>query len=259
MSQIENNATVIRFEQLPDCLFRIWVKPDWDGTAAVWKPGQFLRLGVLSESANRKTLRAMTIIDVQDGVFEFYMVAVTNGVTSPRLAALQPGQRCCLEPNITGRFTMENLPVGEHLDLWMMGTGTGIAPYLAMLKYDTAILKQYRDILFVHSVRHTTHLCYQQEIEQYAQQFSSFQYVPVVTRPSVSTPAPKVLTERIPVLLRDRKLETHTKRNFTATDSVVMLCGHPGMISQSIAQLEPRGLQRHRRRRPGNIVAERYF
>ena len=259
MSVSENNATVVKFEQLPDCLFRIWIRPDWDGSSVSWKPGQFLRLGVLSETATRKTLRAMTIIDVQDGVFEFYMVAVSGGVTSPRVANLTVGQRCCIEPNITGNFTLQHLPNKTNPDIWMMGTGTGIAPYLAMLKHDVSILKQCSDIILVHSVRKTAHLCYQQEIQQYAKQFRAFQYVPVVTsEPGVSA-NPNVLTHHIQELLQTKALEQLTNRSFTSTNSIVMLCGQPGMIKDSISFLQQQGLTKHRRRTPGNILSERYF
>ena len=46
---IENNATVMKVEQLPDCLFRIWIKPDWDVSSIDWLAGQFLRLGIIEE------------------------------------------------------------------------------------------------------------------------------------------------------------------------------------------------------------------
>ena len=182
MSRRENNATVVKFEQLPDCLFRIWIEPDWDGKTISWQPGQFLRMGVLEKPDDQKKLRAMTIIDVQDGIFEFYMVSVSGGATSPRVAMLKVGDRCYLEAKITGNFVLQNLPKKANADLWMMGTGTGIAPYLAMLKNDAPILKQYQKIVLVHSVRKTPHLCYQKEISTYAMQYADFSYVPVVTR-----------------------------------------------------------------------------
>ena len=46
MPALEANATIVRHEQLPGCLFRLWVKPDWDASTKEWEPGQFLRFGV---------------------------------------------------------------------------------------------------------------------------------------------------------------------------------------------------------------------
>ena len=252
-----NNATVVQFEQLPDCLFRIWIRPDWDGGAALWLPGQFLRLGVMEKPEDKKTLRAMTIIDVQDGVFEFYMVSVSGGVTSPRIGKLKVGDRCHLEPKITGNFTMKIVPDKPNADLWMMGTGTGIAPYLAMFKRDSEILHTYKKIVFVHSVRRSPHLCYQREIAEHAQDFGSFQYVPVVTREKQE--GKPGLFSRIPELIHTGRLCEYAEQEFSVDHSVVMLCGHPGMIKGTIGALAELGLSKHRRRSPGNIVSERYF
>lgn len=258
MKIIENNATVVRFEQLPDCLFRIWILPDWDGTNGTWQPGQFLRLGVIQNPQDKTTLRAMTIIDVEEGVFEFYMVSVSHGATSPRLAQLRVGDRCHMEPKITGNFILPNLPQKSHADLWMMGTGTGIAPYLSMLKKGQTFLHQYRKIIFVHSVRMTPHLCYKEEIHSYAAQYRQFVYVPVVTRENNAENVEETPL-RIPALITNKSLCAKANQELTAERSVVMLCGHPGMIKESILALSEYGLSKHRRRVPGNIVSERYF
>ena len=100
MLSVENNATVVAIQLLPDCLFRIWIKADWVCKNTTWKPGQVLRIGILDDSHKRNSLRAMTIIGVENNIFEFYMVSVTNVVTSPRLAKLKPGDRCFLNPDI---------------------------------------------------------------------------------------------------------------------------------------------------------------
>ena len=259
MGDRENNATVVKFEQLPDCLFRIWIQPDWDGKNISWLPGQFLRMGVLEKPEDQRALRAMTIIDVQEGIFEFYMVSVSNGATSPRVATLKVGDRCYIEAKITGNFTLKNLPDKENADLWMMGTGTGIAPYLAMLKNDTSILKRYRKIVFVHSVRKTPHLCYQKEIFTYAMQYADFTYVPVVTRDNCEDEAIDRSPLRIPGLIESKQLCEDAEQDLGAAHSIVMLCGDPGMIADSVVALGEHGLSKHRRRSPGNIVSERYF
>ena len=139
----------------------------------------------------------------------------------------------------------------------MMGTGTGVAPYLAMLKKDVDILKHYRNILFVHSVRKETHLCYQKELNQYAQQYSKFHYIPIVTKPKDSSNVP--LNKHIQTLLGSNELAQHCNLPITKQDSFIMLCGRPDMIKESIEALKTQGLNKHRRRKPGNIVSERYF
>ena len=257
MSFEQNNSTVVDFKQLPDCLFRIWIRPDWDCSNLKWHPGQFLRMGIIDEHHGKKALRAMTIIGIEDGVIEFFMVSVEGGVTSPRVAELQLGDRCFMEPLVTGNFHTNNIPVHKDFDLWMMGTGTGIAPYLAMLQYSTPVLSSFRNIILVHSVQKEQHLCYQLEISKNPQRYPSFSYVPVVTKSDKEHK--QHLFKRIPELLKDNSLSERTQLEITPSSSIVLLCGQPGMIKDATEHLKEHGLTKHRRRAPGNMLSERYF
>ena len=254
---IENNATVVRFEKLPDCLFRIWIRPDWSCEGLQWSPGQFLRIGVLNPGDSKNALRAMTIITISDNVLEFFMVSITEGVTSPKLATLSAGDRCYVEALITGNFHTATLPAATGRDLWMMGTGTGIAPYLAMLKHSKQPLSDFRSLVLVHSVQHPQHLCYQTELAKAAEFYDDLLYVPVVTKATNNTD--DRLHQRLPMLIANSQLSAFTGKDLTPQQSVVMLCGHPGMIRDATTQLKALGLTKHRRRAPGNILTERYF
>ena len=118
MPALEANATVVRHEQLPGCLFRLWVRPDWDASATPWEPGQFLRFGVpKGEDSDKKFLRALSMVSIDQGVIELYVVAVEGGTTSPELAALREGDRCYAEEKITGHFTPVQLPTEVGTDL----------------------------------------------------------------------------------------------------------------------------------------------
>ena len=252
-----NNATVVNIQKLPDCLFRIWIKPDWK-FEHTWFAGQFLRLGIIETGFDSKSLRPMTIIDIQDNIFEFFMVSVTDGITSPRVSQLKIGDRCYLEDKITGNFTLQHVPLTETTNLWMCGTGTGIAPYLAMLQTDSTMLERCKNIVLVHSVRSDRHLCYQNEIEECIAKYSQFHYVPVVTR-TITTDIQHCLRERIPEIIKNKKLVEFTKIDIHPDQSFFMLCGDPDMIKQSTLHLKQMGLSKHRRRTPGQILTERYF
>ena len=129
-----------------------------------------------------KTLRAMTILSLEDGIFDFFMVAIEDGVTSARMSLLQTNDRCYVEHPLHGNFHTENLPNLINKDLWMMGTGTGIAPYLSMLKNSDAILQRCANILLVHSVKQEQHLCSVEHISTLQTQYPTLTYVPIVTR-----------------------------------------------------------------------------
>ena len=243
----QNNATVVGFENRPDCLFIIRIRPDWDSENVPWHPGQFLRIGILDEQHSEKSLRAMTIISIEEGVFDFLIVAVEDGVTSPRLATLQVGERCYVEEFITGNFHSANLPELGGKDLWMMGTGTGIAPYLSMLQNSHKLLRQCKNIILVHSVREQQHLCSIEFISDTLLRYPSLIYVPIVTRGNGDRVR---LRQRIQVVLANNSLVDDVGIPFSTNHSVVLLCGQPEMIKQSVEFLKEKGLRKHRRRTP---------
>ena len=258
MTPQENNATVVSFQQLSGCLFRIWIRPDWDPSTLNWSPGQFIRLGVLNQLSDKNSLRPMTITGLEDSVFEFFMVAVSNGVTSSVVASLRDGDRCCLEPSVAGNFHSGNLPTGPDVDLWMMGTGTGIAPYLAMLRYSKDRLTQFRNLILVHSVREEEHLCSSAWLDSLTEGYSAFQYVPTVTSSTTSL-AGNMFRRRIQSLIAEDSFRQLVGLPISSDQSMVLLCGHPGMIKESTNVLKERGMRKHRRRTPGHILTERYF
>ena len=256
MTQLQNNATVVGCTKLPDCLFMIQIRPDWYTSNIPWEPGQFIRIGILDDQHNERTLRAMTILSVEEGVFEFLMVAVDGGVTSSRLANLNIDDRCCVEPFITGNFHSGNLPDVVNKDLWMMGTGTGIAPYLSMLKNSESILRECENILLVHSVRQEQHLCSVEYISALQTRYPTLNYVPVVTREKGDRAN---LHNHIQTLLSNNSLSDHTGVALSIEHSVLLLCGQPLMIKESTSILKELGFMKHRRRAPGHILTERYF
>ena len=144
---MNTNAIVSQRIEVAPGLMVMRVVPDgW--TLPPFRPGQFGVLG-LPGSAPRCTLsdtedeapdpvkfirRAYSIasssIELQH--LEFYITLVHSGSLTPRLFALQPGDRVWLGPKITGTFTIDQAPAEKHLLL--VATGTGLAPYMSMLR-----------------------------------------------------------------------------------------------------------------------------
>jgi ferredoxin--NADP+ reductase len=257
---IEENATVVRYEALSGCLYRLWVRPDWDLSSATFEPGQFVRLGLVTgDETDKKLARAYSFVGVQDGVFEFYVVAVEGGKTSPRLGALREGDRLWCEEKIAGHFTVSRNPPGARCV--MVGTGAGIAPFLCTLRHDAEALAAYEGVALVHQVRDPAHLEYGAELAAWAAEDDRRRYIPIVSKP------PDRLTVRdghaalhghVQDALEDGRLERLLGGPLTA-DTVVMLCGNPDMIKAMTTALEARGLAKHKKSKPGQIVSERYW
>ena len=263
MPALEPNAVVVRHEELPGCLFRLWVRPDWDLANTEWEAGQFLRFGVpTGEDTDKKNLRALSMVSIDEGVIELYVVAVENGTVSPKLAALREGDRCYAEEKLTGHFTAAHLPTESGDHLWMFGTGAGVAPYMCMLRHSSEHLVRYTRIIVVHTVRESEYLSFGEELVQMAQKDARIRYIPIVTRSENRVEVRDghwALRERIPTLLESGVLERASGTELTTENSTVMLCGNPEMIKEMAELLKTRDLGKHTKRRPGQVVSERYW
>ena len=213
--------------------------------------GQFLQLGLVDEENHIH--RPYSVASPHGTELEFYIVLVEDGELTPLLWALNEGDSLDVSERAAGRFTLERAPDADNL--WLVATGTGLAPYIAMLRTEEP-WERYQRICVVHGVRHEQDLSYQDELCAYGEQYPGrFAYVPATTRDEFSTG----LQGRIPSLFEEGSLEEFAETSLTSTDSTILLCGNPAMLDDMELQLERRGMKRHRSRAPGQIVVERYW
>lgn len=252
------NSTVVRREVLAGCLFRLWVRPDWDLAAAPKQPGQFVRLAVPGPDGAmlKREGRAYSYAGAADGALEFYVVTVPGGLQTPRLAELAPGARLWCEDRFQGHFTLAAAP--SLRDLWMVATGAGLAPFVAIARNDVAA---YDRVVLVHQVRAPEHLSYGAELARWACADARRRYVPVVSQGGrfAVRDGHAALIGRVGDAIADGRLERVAGASLSAERSIAMLCGNPAMIDEVRALLEARGLLRHTKRAPGNLLTERYW
>jgi ferredoxin--NADP+ reductase len=145
-------------------------------------------------------------------------------------------------------------------DLWLLATGTGLAPFLSMLQ-DFAPWQQYQQIILAYSVRTREELAYAEEIDRIAQSFgengANFQFLPIITRDTIAA-GDAALHQRLPVLIENGLLEQHAGIPLNPETSHVMLCGNPQMVEDTRNALKARGLSMNRRGE-GNIAVENYW
>jgi ferredoxin/flavodoxin---NADP+ reductase len=134
-----------------------------------------------------------------------------------------------------------------------VSTGTGIAPFLSILRTD-APWRRFRNVVLVHAVRHVRELVYQDLIDPLVVG-KGLHYVSFVSREA----AAGSLAGRIPAAVRDGRLETAAGLPLSAETSQVMLCGNPDMLKDTSAALIERGMRKHRRRSPGHISVESFW
>lgn len=184
---------------------------------------------------------------------EFYFIVVPGGPLSPRLAQLEVGDPVWLAPRANGFFSIGEVASADVL--WCLSTGTGIGPFLSMLRTDDAYAK-FERVVLVHAVRHPEELTYRAEIAAIAQaRAGAFTYIPIVSREA----HPEALPGRIPALIADGRLEARAGIALSPENAHAMLCGNPAMVEETQALLATRGMRRHRRREPGHVTVETYW
>lgn len=217
-----------------------------------FEAGQFAKLAL--DIDGERVARPYSFVNAPgDTPLEFYYIVVPGGPLTPRLAALEAGERVWLSDKPSGFLVLSEVP--EAQNLWLVSTGTGIGPFLSILR-SPAPWARFAKVVLVHAVREAAELTYRDTIAGIAaQRGARFAYQPVLSREA----APGTLPGRIPALLEDGRLEAAAGCALSAADSQLMLCGNPQMVADTLAMLAARGMRKHRRRNPGQITVENYW
>ena len=217
-----------------------------EGARPRFQAGQFVRIALDIEG--ERVARAFSFVNPPDDpMLEFYGVIVPQGPLSPRLAKLQAGDALYVAPNPAGFLILPEVPDAETL--WLVSTGTGLAPFLSILRTPTP-WQRFRNVVVVHAVRYAAELTYRDVISS-----TPAKYVSFVSREA----APGSLAGRIPAAIADGRLEAAAGVPLAPGNSHVMLCGNPEMLKDVQAVLAARGMKKHRRRAPGHITVESFW
>ena len=218
-------------------------------------PGQFARLGVRKEDGSL-AWRAYSIVSAPyDDYLEFYSIVVAGGEFTTRLAQLAEGDELLVEKTSYGFLTTDRFESGK--DLWLLATGTGLAPFMAIL-HDPQTWRHYDNIVLAHSVRTAAELAYREEIARLGEHplidelARKLAYVPIVTR----EPLEGALTRRIPALIESGELEAAAGLPLDQERSRIMLCGNPQMVAETRKLLGEMGYQLSRRAAPAQLAVE---
>lgn len=217
--------------------------------------GQFARIGLKVEG--ELIVRAYSIVSSPyDETLEFFSIVVPNGAFTSHLNHLKVDDNLYLEKIPYGFLTLARYQQPLPQDLWLLATGTGLAPFLSMLQeFDT--WQNYKNIYLIYSVRTSAELAYIDKINEIAETFGEghdgFKFVPVITRDNTAE-----FNQRIPQLILEKTLEQAIGHELNPSTSHVMLCGNPQMVEDTKETLKQRGLSMNRRGE-GNIAVENYW
>ncbi|MDX1298281.1 MAG: ferredoxin--NADP reductase, partial [Pseudomonas sp.] len=223
-----------------------------------FRAGQFARLGV-QKSDGTCVWRPYSMVSApHDEFLEFFSIVVPGGEFTSELSRLQVGDSLLVEKQALGFLTLDRFTDGR--DLWLLASGTGLAPFLSILQ-GLEVWQRFERVVLVYSARTASELAYQpliqglmqqEHLQEYAERFV---YLPLVTREQV----PGCLSGRITTLLESGELERAAGLSLDPAYSRLMICGNPQMIEDTRALLKQRDLQLSLTRRPGQVAVENYW
>jgi len=215
----------------------------------------------LNETLDEDIFRAYSIVSSPfDEILEFFSIVIPDGAFTSQLQHLDVGDELLLNTMPFGFLTLARYQKPLPKDLWLLATGTGLAPFLSMLQ-DLKTWEDYEHIVLAYSARSTEELAYIKKIESLQEDFGSLVdnpakliFIPIVTR----EPVEGALTERLPKLLLDGTLQARAGIDLDIDSTHVMLCGNPEMVEDTKETLKSLGLVMNRRGE-GNIAVENYW
>lgn len=220
--------------------------------------GHFVMLGL--EIEGKPLLRAYSIASANyEEELEFFSIKVQNGALTSRLQNIQIGDEIILSTKPTGTLVSGNLLSGKHL--YLLSTGTGLAPFLSIIR-DPDIYEQYDKIILCHGVRYTSELAYQDYITQelvnneyFGEQVKEkLIYYPTVTR------EPYINKGRITDLITSGKLFSDIGLPSPSSENDrFMLCGSPSMLKDIAMILKSFDFREARHGKQAHYVVERAF
>ena len=220
--------------------------------------GQFVRLGV-TKADGSTVWRAYSLVSSPfDEHLDFFSIVVPDGEFTSELSRLRVGDTLMVERQATGFLTLNRFVDGR--DLWMLGTGTGVAPFLSILQ-DFEVWEKFERIILVYSAREAKELAYQAlikalgEREYLAEYAHKLTYVPIVTREQHLG----ALNGRITTLIENGELERAAGVELTPEHSRVLICGNPQMVDDTRQLLKQRDMNLSLSRRPGQVAVENYW
>lgn len=221
-------------------------------------PGQYARLGLQVENDTIWRPYSLTSAPHEDRM-EYYSIVVPGGAFTTILKDVKVGAPIWVEKTTYGFMTADRFADGD--DLWMLATGTGLGPFISILR-DPAVWTRFRNLVLVHCVRHAEEFAYRDELlalQNTPPLPGAMAKLHIVQSATREPEHPAHLNQRITSLLESGELEKKTGLAITPEASRIMLCGNPEMIDDTRKILHARGLRPCRRVLPGQFVTENYW
>ncbi|UXI69483.1 ferredoxin--NADP reductase [Tahibacter amnicola] len=229
------------------------------GTGLRFENGQFVMIGLPVDG--KPLVRAYSIASGNwEEELEFFSIKAPNGPLTSRLQHLREGDDILVSRKPTGTLLTHDLHAGRNL--YLLATGTGLAPFLAVIK-DPQTYERFERVVLAHGVRYESDLAYRDYLtrglpeHEYLGETIRRQllYYPAVTREPFAHQGRLTRLMASGQMMRDLGIEP-----LDAARDRAMICGSPQMLSDLRELLDARGFTASPRiGTPGEYVFERAF
>jgi len=256
MSAAFGAETVLEVRHWTDAYFSFTLTRD---SGFRFENGQFVMIGLETEA--RPLLRAYSIASANwEENLEFFSIKVQDGPLTSRLQHIKPGDKVLVGKKPTGTLLISDLHPGKHL--YLLGTGTGLAPWLSVIK-DPETYERFDKVILTHGVRYEKDLAYRELFEKELREHEflgemigdKLLYYPAVTREAFPNQG------RLTSLMESGEMQkTLGLPPLDPENDRAMICGSPQMLADLRTVLDSRGFQTSPRiGTPGHYVFERAF
>ncbi|MBE7942718.1 MULTISPECIES: ferredoxin--NADP reductase [Ramlibacter] len=250
-----NEERVLSVHHWTDRLFTFTTTRD---ASLRFSNGHFTMIGL--KVNGKPLLRAYSIVSANyEDHLEFLSIKVPDGPLTSRLQHIQPGDTIIVGRKPTGTLLTDYLLPGKRL--FLLSTGTGLAPFMSIVR-DPETYEKFAQVILVHGVRQVDELAYHDMLVEHlpAHEFlgemvsSQLRYYPTVTR------EPYKHMGRVTDLMESGKMfEDLGIPPLDREQDRVMICGSPAMLKDLKHMLEGRGFVEGNTSKPGDFVIERAF
>lgn len=251
-----NEETVLSVHHWTDRLFSFTTTRD---ESLRFSNGHFTMIGLRKEDG-KPLLRAYSIASANyEEHLEFLSIKVEDGPLTSKLQHIKVGDKIIVGKKPTGTLLIDYLLPGKRL--YMLSTGTGLAPFMSVIR-DPETYEKFEEVILVHGVRQVNELAYKEYLEEHLPKHEflgefvsqKLKYYPTVTREDFANKG------RITTLMENGKLfEDLGVPGINPEEDRVMICGSPEMLRDLKTMLESKGFDEGNTTTPGDFVIERAF
>lgn len=247
------NASIMINRRLTETLFFLNVKTDFE--IPDFKPGQFTTLGLSIQGKMVKRAYSIASSPSNKKHLEFYIALVEDGRLTPELSELKTGDRLFVGPRFVGKFTFDR--ISGNKDLLLVSTGTGVAPFLSMIRTHLKGTSQ-RKIILLQGARFSYELGFYSELCFWEKRYKNFLYIPAVSRPQ-EDPNWGGINGRVTQVIQSEEFMKKVGKTMSPDAFEILLCGNPDMIEEMAEYFIQRGFNQESKKGPVNIHFEKYW